>query len=101
MPIKKNVKIGRHENVTIIEFGTGDIAVSNGRSGEDEKVKVVSFGQHTPKPVEDYQKDIPNPTGDTDGIDDPVIFYFSRPESVDTVIRALEKVKQELIDQNS
>jgi hypothetical protein len=91
MAINKNVRVGRHTNVTTIQFGTGDILISQGYE-PDSKNKVLTFGQHVKKPQEYWHKDVPT-GGDTDGLENPVIFYFDNVDSVDTVIRALEKIK--------
>lgn len=95
MPIEKNLKVGIHEDVTVIRFGTGDILISEGYE-PDTNYKVLTFGQDVPKPKEDWHKDVPI-GGDTDGLKSPVILYFDNIDSVDTVIRALKKIKNNLL----
>jgi hypothetical protein len=97
MPILKNEKHGRHENATILQFGTGDIAVSNGYTQEDPKVKVVAFGQDKEKEVSEWDKTMP--CADTDDLENLVIMTFTRPESIDIIMDRLIKAKAELLNE--
>lgn len=97
MAIFKNAKIGKHEDVVVIEFGTGDIGVSNGHSNEDEAVKTLVLYQDVPKSVEEYNKEMPVPDGNSDGLDNlAVLLKFNRPESIDVVIDRLQRCREEL-----
>lgn len=97
MPIIKGKQFGKNKNVTHLKFGTGDISVSHGRDADDENIKVVVFGQDTPKPVEEYNNIIPVEGGNSDGLEDIVVMSFTRPESIDVVIDRLQQAKEELL----
>jgi len=89
----------REENgINILEFGIGDIEVS---PGDFNKVPCVCFIQQNPDEIgaraQSYGK-----YGDTPSFRDDVntMFTFTKPESVDVVIEALQLVKQALLNEN-
>lgn len=100
MPILKNQKVGKHENVTVIRFGFGDVEVSSGYCGDDDSIAVVAFGQGIEKPVEEYTNEIPVEGNNADGLVDPVLLRFSRIESIDIVMDRLQRAKEYLIDKD-
>ena len=76
-------------------FGTGDIAVDNGAPedrGPNEPTDVI-FSEHEPQPIGTLTENEEVCTAD---LKEPVILRFSKPESVDVVISALEKVRESL-----
>lgn len=98
MPITKD-QVGKHKDVPCVRFGTGDILITNGHeSGTNFKLLVLA--QHTPKPVEDWDNDVPvldqNGERTTDAHENQVLLYFDNIKSVDNVIHRLEMIKQDL-----
>lgn len=92
--IQKNVNYGISENATVADFGNGDIIVSSGWVVGEPKACVMFYG------------DIPNEIGkdhperhlkSTDEIKQDIIFTFTKPESIDVLIEALEEAKNNLI----
>lgn len=80
-----------------LEFGTGDIDVAPGWLRGYEDSGVVCF----------FQREIPNPIGtkaeyephqEVDISETPVRMVFHKPESIDVVIRALEKTKKFMLN---
>lgn len=104
MPITKDAKVGKN-TVTLLQFGTGDILISSGYDHEDTRIKVMALSQHTPKPIEDWDKDIDiadeNGERSTDALINPVLLYFDSVKSVDNVIHRLELVKADLLKEQS
>ena len=87
--------IKKLEHQTKMEFGTGDIGVNAGAIKEDDdKVGVIIFYNQEPRNIGD--------TGDikageeVDINDFPVIMKFYRKESIDVIIEALLKAKEEM-----
>lgn len=96
MPIFKNVKKGEHDNITIVQFGTGDIEISNGFEQDNPEIKVLALGQSKPRPIEAYNDEVPTKDGTTDGLDNPVLLQFSNTESIDVIIDRLNRIKKDL-----
>lgn len=95
MSVFRKAKIGKHDDVTVVEFGTGDVAISNGYDDENPKVKTLALSQSNPKPVEEYNNDMDIPGGNSDGLGDLfVLMKFARVESVDVLIKRLEMIKE-------
>lgn len=94
--IYKNVTVGKIEGVTICEFGTGDIGVSTAKYA-DGKQFIYFANQKAPiTPIgsdisENYGK-----TSDETGID--VSLEFTKVESVQVLIDALERLKAHMIE---
>lgn len=89
-------QIGRFENVKVVEFGTGDIALCNALMGEKDPYgndyPELWLRQHTKKPVESWQdKETDNdvPLGD-----EIVLLRFTRPESIESLILSLNELKE-------
>ncbi len=97
MGIIKNEKIGIHKDATVLTFGTGDIAVSDGRFEDDNSLVTVCFSQDIEKPISEW-----NPPGDniehtTNDLNNIVLFIFNKTESIDVVIKKLNAAKEKLI----
>lgn len=98
MPVIKNAKIGKHQDVTVVEFGTGDIAISNGHESENPSIKTLTLSQDVQKPVKEYNDEMDIPGGNSDGLDVlGVLLKFTRVESVDVLIDRLNRVKNDLL----
>ena len=96
MAIFKNAKIGKHKDVTVIEFGTGDIAISNGHDRDNPSIKTLSLSQDVSKPVEEYNDELDIEGGNSDGLNGlGGLFAFTRIESIDVLIGLLNRVKIE------
>jgi hypothetical protein len=86
MPIK-NVGDGNKE----IAFGTGDINVGAGVREYDQSIGVLTFRDQNPQPIGTFtQHDIPE---NVNTFDIPVTMVFHKKESIDVLIRNLERVK--------
>lgn len=80
---------------TQLEFGTGDIRVSGGLLDTDEEVLgAVCFFQTVPQAI---GIKIPNERTVVPQEETPVRMVFSKVESIDVVIRALEKTKEYML----
>lgn len=89
---------GNHENVPVVEFGTGDIALCNCYPKDQElygnKYPELWMSQHEAKPLEEW--DNPNYVAgeSSDNLrKENVILRFTRPESIDQVIKSLLELK--------
>lgn len=89
--------IKKNDNQVDLEFGTGDICV-NGGHYLDEKNKIVgmvAFSNQTSREI--------NAVGDVKAGqeckvgDFPVIMTFTKPQSIDVVIRQLKQAKADMI----
>lgn len=88
--ITKNETYGISENVTIADFGTGDIVVADGFIHET-KTGCLMLANDVPN---DIGKDHPERIGKTtDEVKQDVVFTFTNVESINVVIRALERAK--------
>lgn len=96
MGIKKNVTVGKHTDVTLLTFGTGDILVSSGRYKENN-IKVLTFAQDVEKPIEDWNPPDDDIEHSTDEYENIVVLEFDKVESVDVIIRKLWKVREALL----
>lgn len=95
MPITKNFKLGTHEQVTLVEFGTGDIGVTTAKAREDVVFNQIAFSVQDPRPFGEI-KTFP-PGTNSDAIDQiAVVFIFDSPESVNVLIRALSEIQKNL-----
>ena len=101
MPIKFNQTVGKNTNVTIVEFGVGDILITNGFETENHNKKCMVFAQHIAKPTEEWNTDVElldeNKERTTDAFTEQVIMYFSNIKSINNVIHRLEMVKADLL----
>jgi hypothetical protein len=87
--------IKKVENTVDCEFGIGDICVTGGHFIEDDKkYGVVTFSNQTAREI-GSEGDIK--AGQSYKLGEfPVILTFTKKESIDVVIRALENAKQEM-----
>lgn len=91
--IKKNENYGISEDVTIAEFGMGDIIVAEGHI-EGESVGVLLMANDEPNEI---GTDHPPREGKTtDELKQDIIMIFKNIESLDVVIGALERVKEKM-----
>lgn len=90
--IHKNAEMGNRKDVTVVEFGTGDILIA-GIGAEKEKLHGVLFSQDVPK-VKSNWNNVENPITSIEEAKNPVVLYFSNPESVDQLITSLNEVKE-------
>lgn len=86
--IHKDAKIGTIEGVTWVEMGTGDVLVSSSKSS-DGLVGLILV-QDIPREVSSKSNTEGKSTDET-GLD--VFISFSKIQSIDVVIRALERCK--------
>lgn len=87
--------INKLENTIDCEFGTGDICVTGGSFEESgRKLGVVTMSNQAPREI-GAEGDIKAGANYKLG-DFPVILTFTKKESIDVVIRALENAKQDM-----
>lgn len=92
--ITKNENYGISKGVTIADFGKGDILVSDGFI-EETKTGCLMLANDVPNEI---GKDHPERIGKTtDELKQDIIFTFTKPESIDVVIRALERAKSKML----
>lgn len=98
MPIER-INLGNKKDVPAVTFGTGDILITNGYQ-PGTKLKVLTLAQHIPKPIEEWDKDVPvldeNGERTTDAHDNQIIMYFDNVKSVQNVIHRLEMIIKDL-----
>jgi hypothetical protein len=94
--IYKNAKYGEVENVTILEFGKGDILVCNA-SNDKYKHESIIFKSQDPTPIGTEDSTFTGKT--TNEYAPEVMMIFTKPESIDVVIDHLQKCKDKLINQ--
>lgn len=90
--IHKNAEMGDRKDVTVVMFGTGDIHIA-GIGAEKEKLHGVLFSQDVPKDMSCWN-DVQKPIKCIEEAKNPVVLYFSNPESVDQLITSLNEVKE-------
>lgn len=80
-----------------IEFGYGDIKVAGGLlQVEGEPIGAVSFCEQEVRPIGHYEQF--EQTKELELINTPVRMVFTKIESIDVVIRALERTKRYMIN---
>lgn len=89
--IYKNATLGEKEDVTVVQFGTGDIHICGLDSNEDNLYGVL-FSQSTEKDISEWDN-VDDPITDINETKDPVVLYFSNIESLEQVIKSLEEVR--------
>lgn len=92
MPI---YNVGDEKNKELV-FGTGDIKVSSGWLNDDNSVGVLTLSQQHPEAVGTETKYDPYEVTHLGGV--PVRMVFNKVESIDVVIKHLEKVKRFMIN---
>jgi hypothetical protein len=88
--IYKNKNYGKVEDVTILEFGQGDILCV---PGVGEKHTSVLFKTHEPHEIGKEHTVGP----DSDQFKPDVVMTFNNPGSIDVVIEMLQKAKKDLL----
>jgi hypothetical protein len=87
MPIK-SVDNGNKEVV----FGTGDVLVSGGVKEFDRSIGVITLSEQEPQPIGTVTlHEVPKQIYT---FEKPVSLIFNKPESIDALIRSLERVKR-------
>lgn len=95
MAILRNSKVGNHENVTILKFGSGDIDVVEGHLKDSPHIAVLYFVNNNGDKEIGYEENL-NEASSNEHEDLPVTMEFDNPESVDVVIAQLQKCKKRL-----
>ena len=96
--ITKNQNYGISKNVTIADFGDGDIRVASAHI-ESDNVGCVLFENHTKRPI---GTDHPETVGKTtDELPIDLALRFSKTESIDVVIKALKNAKKYMIEEKN
>ncbi len=93
--IYKNQLIGISEDVTVAEFGTGDIIVHDGH----EKLRNIGAIMLTQSSPEEIGTEHPERTHK--GIEEnkyDIMFTFTSTDSIDIVVEALLKTKQAMLN---
>ena len=87
--------ITKYENQTILKFGTGDICINTGLL-EDAGVGLATFKNQTPREIGSLGDVQIGEEVSLDIFD--VVMKFTRIESIDVVLRALNEVKEIMIE---
>lgn len=83
--------IGIDKEQTLLKFGYGDICIAGGYTDHgDKRTGFVVFSNQEPREI-GIEGDIR--AGEADLNDYPVVMTFDKKESIDAVIRELEKAK--------
>lgn len=90
--IRKNLKEGKHDNITMIEMGTGDILIQ-GMEWEQENSFGLVLSQSHPRDIEYWNGPFEEGMDNFDNLDNPVIIKFTRKESVNQLIKSLSEIK--------
>lgn len=94
--IKKNETYHLSENVTVCEFGYGDIIVADGYGEDgDSKGYLLLANDQIAKDIGTLHPDRDHRS--TEEIKHDVIFIFSNVESLDVVIGALQRTKEKML----
>lgn len=95
--ISKNIKIGSHEDVTFVEFGSGDILIV-GMDWDKENAHGILFSQDHPKDQEEWNS-VPTPVTSIEEAKSPVILRFNNVDSVNQLILSLIEVRDSFISE--
>jgi len=79
-----------YENQTVIEFGTGDICVNGGDTLQGD-IGIVAFANQDEREIGSHGKILAHMEYKHDDVD--VLIKFTKIESIDVVIDALENAK--------
>lgn len=93
--IKKNIKYGKVENVTLVEFGKGDVIVAITKF-KKRNVGVCFTNLDHPQRIGSFVDTTATNTNEL-GID--AILTFTDVNSIDVVLQALQIARKELLDQ--
>lgn len=89
--IYKNARMDDRTDVTVVEFGTGDIRVV-GLDWDEENAHGVLFSEDVPKDITKWNT-VDNVLRNISEAKNPVILRFSRVESIDQLIDSLIEVR--------
>ena len=89
--IYKNARMDDRTDVTVVEFGTGDIRVV-GLDWDEENAHGVLFSEDVPKDITKWNT-VDNVLKNISEAKNPVILRFSRVESIDQLIDSLIEVR--------
>lgn len=93
--IKYNQKVGISENVTLIEFGKGDVCVHQEYDHIDKSITVALTNLEKELPI---GEEIPERKGKSvNELKQDVILYFPTLESLDNVLSGLLKMRTNII----
>lgn len=92
--------INENQMQTLLEFGTGDIAISNGYSIKNNHFRsLLTFSNQSPRNIGDIS-DISG--GEELQLKDfPVAMIFNKVESIDVLIEALLEAKEMILEYNN
>lgn len=93
--IKKNERVDGCEDVTVVEFGTGDIHMV-GVDWNDTGVHGLLFSEDEPKDISEWDN-VEDKIHSVREAKKPVILSFSRLESVDQLIKSLTEIRDKFI----
>ena len=92
--IYKNSKVGKIEGVTLCKFGKGDIDVSTAKYEDGTQIMYL---RNLPEPIEPIGSDLVESYGkSTDELGVDVVFEFDKPQSIQVVIDALQRMKDRM-----
>lgn len=96
--ILKNVKFGLHKQFALMRFRDGDIAVVNGLN-KKQKHATVFFKNIEPGKV-NRDVEFPGEPGrkTSDDFEPQVSMVFENVESLDVVMEAMKRARQDLVD---
>lgn len=96
--IKKNVRMDDRTDVTVVEFGTGDIHII-GLDWNEEDAHGVLFSEDVPKDITKWNT-VDNVIKNISEAKNPVVLRFSRKESIDQLIDSLVEVRNAFKSKN-
>jgi hypothetical protein len=91
--IHQNMKLGETDNMTVLQFGTGDIGIVEALNKEN--TSLVMFSNIRPRKI---GSKILIKAKTLDDLKPQVIMIFDSIESIDTVMRSLRRAKKRLKD---
>lgn len=99
MPIR-TTQFGKHKDVLLVEFGTGDIEFTKSREQDEKYESIMFFRQHeTPHEIGEESNYYIGKT--TDEVDDiRLVFKFKKAESVIALIQSLIELQQQVFLSN-
>lgn len=97
MPIIKDAKVGKTKEVTIVQFGFGDVLVSSGHDSEKKEIKMLAFSEHKPL----YADQTLQQAEDTNELENLVLIHLTGIESVDAIMNHLKAIKKQLIKEKN
>ncbi len=89
---------GKHENVVIATFGTGDVRFTRARWMDEKHERLLLFfNEQTPRKIgEVSQQDAGKSSDDCDK--PAFVMEFNKPESITALIHSLVELQKELFD---